>query len=129
MTGKRKGRDEMKRTLALLMILAILFGLTGCQSSKDSQTYTSDPHETLPPNDNNEGQIEDEKNNIAIPYNAQFIRKGSYQDGADYPNVVLIDSLEELNSYCKTNNINFKDDPDLYNEAFFENHFLVFVVL
>lgn len=129
MTGKRKGRDEMKRTLALLMILAILFGLTGCQSSKDSQTYTSDPHETLPPNDNNEGQIEDEKTNIAIPYNAQFIRKGSYQDDADFPNVVLIDSLEELNSYCKTNNINFKDDPDLYNEAFFENHFLVFVAL
>lgn len=129
MTYNRKGRDEMKKYLALLMALAILFGLTGCQNNKDTQKNTTDPSQTMQTGENNESQTDDVESNIEIPYNAQFIRKGSYQDGAVFPNVVIIDSFEELNSYCENNNVRFKDDSDLYNEAFFENNFLVFVLL
>ena len=80
-----------------------------------------------------------------VEYGVQHIRTDGYQDGAKFPQVVVIRSMEELNGYYDTNKdtyslgrraevsadstIGFLDACDKYDAAYFEKGYLVFVLL
>lgn len=82
---------------------------------------------------------------VKLEHKVQYIRTDGYRDGAKFPVVRLIRSLEELNDYYKDNKetfwlernpdpasdatIGFLDACDRYDEAFFESSYLVFVLL
>ena len=57
-------------------------------------------------NDIDDSQI---KTQESVNYGVQYIRTNGYMEGAEFPNVVIIRSLDELNNYYKTN----KDTFDL----------------
>lgn len=81
----------------------------------------------------------------AEPYCARYIRTDGYVEGAEYPKVRVIRSVEELQTYYREHrrtyylerreqlyadtSIGFLDACDAYNEAFFEKNCLVFVLL
>ena len=80
-----------------------------------------------------------------VDYGVQYIRTNGYMEGAEFPNVVIIRSLDELNSYYEANKdtfdlerkdkvysdttIGFLDACDKYDTAYFEKGYLVFVLL
>jgi len=80
-----------------------------------------------------------------VNYGVQYIRTNGYMEGAEFPNVVIIRSLDELNSYYEANKgtfdlerkdkvysdttIGFLDACDKYDTAYFEKGYLVFVLL
>lgn len=82
---------------------------------------------------------------MAVAYNAQYIRTNGYQSGAKFPRVQIIDSLQALQAYYTANRetfdlerkekvyadttAGFLDACDRYDEAFFENSFLIFALL
>ena len=81
----------------------------------------------------------------ALEYGVQYIRTNGSADGATFPRVCLIRSVDELNDYYENNKdtfdlerkgklyadttIGFLDACDKYDEAFFESKYLVFVLL
>lgn len=81
----------------------------------------------------------------SVNYGVQYIRTDGYQDGAAFPRVEIIRSVEELNSYYEANKgtfdlerkdrvysdttIGFLDACDKYDAAYFEKGYLVFVLL
>ena len=80
-----------------------------------------------------------------LEFHAQYIRTNVCQEGAKLPKVQVIGSLQELKDYYTANNgfydlerretvysdtsIGFLDACDKYDEAFFEDGYLIFVVL
>ena len=80
-----------------------------------------------------------------VDYGVQYIRTNGYVEGAEFPNVVIIRSLDELNNYYEANKdtfdlkrkdkvysdttIGFLDACDKYDTAYFEKGYLVFVLL
>ena len=80
-----------------------------------------------------------------VEWAAQYIRTNGYQDGAKFPRVEIIKNAKELNEYYTANNqtfdlerkdkvysdttIGFLDACDQYDEAFFEENYLIFVLL
>lgn len=93
--------------------------------------------------------VEDTENNryvsTLLTYGAQYIRTNGYQEEAKLPKVQVIGSLRELKDYYDTwheiydlerkekvysdTTIGFLDACDKYDEAFFEENYLIFVVL
>lgn len=92
--------------------------------------------------DLNESQI---KTQETVDYGVQYIRTNGNPDGAAFPRVEIIRSVEELNSYYEVNKDTFdlerNPDPgadftkgfldacDKYDAAYFKNGYLVFVLL
>ncbi len=80
-----------------------------------------------------------------VEWAAQYIRTNGYSEGVLYPSVRIIDSLQELKDYYNTwhevfdlerkekvysdTTIGFLDACDQYDEAFFEENYLIFVLL
>lgn len=80
-----------------------------------------------------------------VNYGVQYIRTNGYMEGAEFPNVVIIRSLDELNSYYEANKdtfdlerkdkvysdttIGFLDACDKYDSEYFKKGCLVFVLL
>lgn len=81
----------------------------------------------------------------AINFDAQYIRTDGYHEGVQYPVVKIIRSVGELNAYYEANKeeyslgrndnvssdttIGFLDACDRYDNAYFEDHILVMVLL
>lgn len=82
---------------------------------------------------------------VDVPFRAQYIRTDGGWDGAGFPAVHIIRSVEELTAYYEANKetfylgrnenpasdstIGFLDACDKYDEAFFESKYLLFVLL
>ena len=80
-----------------------------------------------------------------VEWAAQYIRTNGYSEGVLYPSVRIIDSLQELKDYYNTwhevfdlerketvysdTTIGFLDACDQFDEAFFEDNYLIFVLL
>ena len=80
-----------------------------------------------------------------IDYQAQYIRTNGYTGVMDYPSIRIMDSPQDLTDYYQTwheifdlerkkqvysdSTIGFLDACDRYDEAFFETHYLIFVLL
>ena len=80
-----------------------------------------------------------------INYDVQYIRTNGYHEGAEYPVVKIIRSVDELNAYYNANKdkydlerhekvysdttIGFLDACDKYDEAYFEKQNLIMVLL
>lgn len=80
-----------------------------------------------------------------LDFEAQYIRTDGYHEELRYPSVKLIRSVEELNAYYEANktlyDLERRDDPaadstivfldacDQYDDAFFEDHRLILVLL
>ena len=79
-----------------------------------------------------------------IAFDAQYIRTDGSHECIEYPIVRIIRSVRELNAYCEANKeeydleyrdnmysdtIGFLDACDRYDEAYFEDHILVMVLL
>lgn len=80
-----------------------------------------------------------------LPYSAQYIRTDGYQEGAQYPRYYVIRTVEELESYYQQNKdtfdlgrradvaadqtLGFLDACDAYDSAFFEDSYLLFILL
>ena len=95
--------------------------------------------------------IGSEKENItqatgtAIEWCAQYIRTNGYQEGAKFPQVAIIKDKQELTDYYAANKetfdlerkdtvyadttIGFLDACDQFGETFFNDHYLVFILL
>ena len=81
----------------------------------------------------------------AIDFSAQYIRTDGYHEFVKYPVVKIIRSVQELNAYYETNKeeyglgrrdkvysdmtIGFLDACDKYDDAYFEDHILIMVLL
>lgn len=92
--------------------------------------------------DIDESQI---KTQESVDYGVQYIRTDGGLEGVEYPSVVIIRSLDELNNYYETNKetfdldrkdtvysdttIGFLDACDKYNAEYFEKGYLIFVLL
>jgi len=80
-----------------------------------------------------------------VEWAAQYIRTNGYSEGVLYPSVRIVDSLQELKDYYNTwhevfdlerkeklysdTTIGFLDACNQYDEAFFEENYLIFVLL
>ncbi len=80
-----------------------------------------------------------------VQWAAQYIRTNGYSEGVLYPSVRIIDSMQELKDYYNTwhevfdldrkdkvysdTTIGFLDACDQYDEPFFEENYLIFVIL
>lgn len=85
------------------------------------------------------------KTQESVDYGVQYIRTDGYMEGAEFPKVVIIRSLDELNIYYEENRetfdlerkekvysdttIGFLDACDKYDAEYFEKGYLVFVLL
>lgn len=80
-----------------------------------------------------------------VDFGVQYIRTDGYVDGAEFPRLAIIRSVEELNDYYASNRetfdlerkdtvysdttIGFLDACDKYDAAYFEENYLIFVLL
>lgn len=110
--------------------------------SIDDQNYQVVWAEFTLNSDTDDSQI---KNQESVEYGVQYIRTDGGLEGVDYPSVVIIRSLDELNYYYEANKntfdldrkdtvysdttIGFLDACDKYDAAYFEKGYLVFVLL
>ena len=83
--------------------------------------------------------------NQKLEYRAQYIRTNGYTEAFEYPSIRIMDSEQDLSDYYNTwhevfdlepreqvysdSTIGFLDACDRYDEAFFETHYLIFVLL
>ena len=91
------------------------------------------------------GSTDSKVTGTEIQWAAQYIRTNGYSEGVLYPSVRIIDSLQELKDYYNTwhevfdlerkekvysdTTIGFLDACDPFDEAFFEDNYLIFVLL
>ena len=126
----------MKRIRAFLLVGIMLLSLPGCLwSSGKPEIMHTGPSGTAGTEPDTE-----------LEYRAQYIRtNGGYEATVLYPGVRIIHSLQELNDYYTTwhgvfdlerkeqvysdTTIGFLDACDRYDEAFFEENYLIFVLL
>ena len=92
-----------------------------------------------------ENVIGEETVPLDFDFEVQYIRTDGYHDGAVFPRTVKISSVEELNAYYEANKemydfshkekvysdttVGFVDAIEKYDEAFFEESFLLFALL
>ena len=143
----------MKRIFAVLLAGILLLGLAGCQSAIPGQQDPSFSPLDMTPGDTHTSfecelteRPDDSKEAVTeVEWAAQYIRTNGYQDGAKFPKVEVIKSAKELTDYYNANNeifdlerkekvysdttIGFLDACDQYGEAFFEENYLIFVLL
>ncbi len=105
--------------LAVLMLLFFIVG--GCSK----WLAKTDQSEVLP-------KEREEIENFAV----QYIRTNGYVEGASFPKTVVIGSVAELEAYYEANKeiyslteSSFYSAMAAYDEAFFENNALIFVLL
>jgi hypothetical protein len=120
----------MKRVLALIILAGVL--LAGCRA-------------TAPVQQDVQLNRQEEQKGTPLTYSVQYIRTNGYHDGAKFPGVALIKSLEDLQNYYTDHRdiydlerkekvytdttAGFLDACDRYDEAFFEEQFLLLVLL
>lgn len=112
----------MKKVLLYLIIVITAFMLVACKKDEIEQLEV-----TLKESSGDEINT--------CPFNEQYIRVDGYVDGAIYPNVTVINNLDELNKYYEENKeihdlerrnevytdttIGFLDACDKYDEKYF----------
>jgi len=137
----------MKRVLAILLAGVLLFGLVGCQRANPK---LQEPSFLIAPTADKTHKEDEEKASTELPvqvrYCAQYIRtNGGYEAPVLYPSVRIIHSLQELKDYYNTwrevfdlerkeqvyadTTIGFLDACDRYDETFFQENYLIFVLL
>ena len=136
----------MRRITGLVLIIClILMTAAGCGRTAEV------PREDPPDTDGAAAPDEEEENGEAgreekyLDFKVQYIRTDGYADGEDYPKTVWITSAAELEAYYSANrdryDLESRDNPYSdqatgfldavggYDDAFFEKHDLLFVVL
>ena len=89
----------MKKLLAILLAWALLLGMAGCRM-KDADQPTAagrvpaqtDGTPAQPP-------AEPQPPEVRVAYKAQYVRTDGYISGAQYPQVHIIQSVQELDNY------------------------------
>ena len=89
--------------------------VTRCQLTAE---FTMD---SAKPQDNSEDYV------TALNFQCQYIRSDSYQSDAKYPQIQVIRSLQKLQDYCADTVLS--EACTRYDEAFFAENYLVFVLL
>jgi len=128
----------MNRILSFCLAVATIFTLTGCKNVDQTPT-------TRPSQWENSDPIVDDSHAIPLKFSVQYIRTDGYQSGAKYPKVELIKNKENLDAYYTTyreiynlerretvysdTSVGFLDACDKYDAAFFEENYLIFVLL
>jgi len=126
----------MKQRIAFLLVFVMLF-LAACSFLSCAELEKTCPPETdeIIPSDPTE----------SLKFNAQYIRTDGYHENIKYPAVKVVRSDRELNMYYESNkelyNLERREDPasdstigfldacDRYDEAYFEDHVLLMVLL
>lgn len=137
-----KGCEMMKRIYVFFLVLTLIISFTGC--NKTVLEVTKEPASLEISQDDSINDSEAE-NTTPIDFVAQYIRTDGYQDGAKYPKVEIIENKENLAAYYITyreiynlerrdavysdTSIGFLDACDQYTEEFFQENYLIFVLL
>lgn len=133
----------MKRIILTVLAVILLLSLPGCKDAALKPVEPDTPPVAVPPG--NTGSIV-ETTDTEVEWCARYIRtNGGYEAGVLYPCVMLIHSLQELEAYYSKwhedfdlehkeavypdTTIGFLDACDSYDGAFFEENYLVFVLL
>ena len=136
----------MKRiTVLIICICLAVMMFAGCAKSETkpaSDTPTANAPVSASKKEGDEGVDSKEK---FVEFAAQYIRTDGYIDGEKYPKIVWITSVSEIEEYYNANKdkyylesienpysdqtIGFQDAVKKYNDSFFEDHDLLFVIL
>jgi len=125
----------MKKGLVILLIAAMLACCVGCKN--DNAKPDDGPIKDI--------QIDSQVVNTQIQWNTQYIRtNGGFEASVAYPSVKIIHSAQQLRDYYDTwrevfylerkekvysdSPIGFLDACDRYDDSFFEEHYLIFVL-
>ena len=130
----------MKRLLAFLLTALLLIGLAGCKTAFPTPTSP----DTIPITSTTEPTESTQVPEVSLQWNAQYIRTDGNANVL-YPSVRIVSSLEALINYYDTwhyefdlerkdtvyadTTIGFLDACDRYDEAFFAEKYLIFVLL
>ncbi|MDE5414290.1 hypothetical protein [Alkalihalobacterium chitinilyticum] len=111
--------------IGLMLVLLFTIPVTGCSNDTNVQKHLD--------------------KEVNLDFEVQYIRTNAFVDGKSYPTVSRISSTEELNAYYIENKdaydlekkevvysdatIGFLDAIEKYNDDFFKDHVLVFVLL
>lgn len=122
----------MKRYLAILLLIFGAVLICGCNPKEDDKNITIS---------GNEGDREPD----AYSFSAQCIRTDGGMEGVEYPQVVILDSVKELEKYYEEKKdsyslehrdqvyadttIGFVDACEMYDEEYFVDHNLVMVLV
>lgn len=136
----------MKKLIVFLVLCGILTALAGCKPAVNIPETTA-PAETTEPSIQLTGPdttVPDEQTR-ELSFAARYIRTNTLQDGSLFPGVQVIGNLQQLQDYYTSNRenydlerkeqvyadttIGFLDACDAYDEVFFENNYLIFVLL
>ena len=127
---------KKRMRLVITLCFAMVFATTGCgrntdQSENNISLEKIDAEKTT---DTAAGEQQ-------IDFLVQYIRTNGYSDGEQYPKALWITTAEELDGYYENNkdkydldlpydeSVGFADAVKGYDEVFFEQHDLLFVIL
>lgn len=151
----------MKKFVSVLLIVCLLLGLCGCHPSTIGvpTDYGKEPtgDSNVGENDHIDrdpgytGNVRDDAHCAAptymkeIPFLPKYVRTDGGREGVEFPTVILIHSVEELEQYVAENReyfdlehrdaINADSEPGFmdycmfYDEAFFEKQYLVMILV
>ena len=151
----------MKKIVSFFLILCLLFSLCGCHPSTigvpvdDGKEPTGDSNvgknDHIDSNPGYTGNVRDDAHCAAptymkeIPFLPKYVRTEGGREGVEFPNVILIHSVEELEQYIEenrayfdlesTNSLTGDSEPGFmdfcifYDEAFFEKQYLVMILV
>ena len=129
-----------------VLCIAALLAASGMTGAKE---FRKGNERDLPKNlDMGAGKMGGTEGILAVPaidFSAQYIRTDGYREDVQYPVVKIIRSVGELNAYYEANKeeyslgrndnvasdttVGFLDACDQYDDAYFEDHILVMVLL
>lgn len=130
----------MKKYILLLAVILCSVLVIGCgaKTPKENDKNVSEQNGT-------NGNDDLEKEPEAYSFSAQCIRTDGWMEGAEYPQVIVIDSLKVLQEYYENNRevyslehrdkvysdttIGFVDACEKFDEEYFEEHNLVMVLV
>lgn len=133
---------NVKKRIRILVAICLVFCivLTACKAK-----VAEEPTDPLAGNltEQEAGKTEENEMN-EYPISVQHIRTDGYNEGVKYPQITVVRSTEELNTYYEANKelyslehretvysdttIGFLDACDRYNEAFFDRNDLILVL-
>lgn len=140
--SRKKGCEIMKQILVLCLMLAMILTAAGCKKNiSDPNVEPGTPEATHgDPIDNAESE-----SFTPIDFGVHYIRTDGYHDGAKFPMVEIIQSRESLDAYytehCDIYDLGPRDDvyPETsvsfldacngYNDEYFQDQYLVLVLL
>ena len=133
---KRNRTLKKNMRLVITLCIVVVFAAVGCgRTTGQSEDNTS---LEVPEEEKNTDAAAGEQQ---IDFLAQYIRTNGYSDGEQYPKALWITTPEELSGYYENHkekydldlpfdeSVGFADAVKKYDEAFFEQHDLIFVVL